>query len=164
MCLPLMEGLALFAGSLVVHALVWRIKRPSSYRAWLPALGAIFGPLAIMVSWYVVPTRLELLAVLLLHFTLAGVYMIGYTLISAFSPSVELLKLLDRSPGGVPLEALRLPFLVGALTGDRIANLEAAGLVAVDGGRLGLGPKGRLMTTMMLFYRHAVGLHDGGGG
>jgi len=164
MCLLLAEGLTLFAGCLALHALVWRVKRPSSYRGWLPALAVIFGPLAALVAWFIVPMPVEFMAVLFLHFSLSGVYIIGYTLISAFSPSIELLKLLDRSPEGVPLGALQLPFFVGALTGDRIANLEAAGLVAVDRDQLVLGTKGRQMTTLMLLYRHAVGLRDGGGG
>lgn len=164
MCLLLAEGLALFTGCLALHALVWRLRRPTSYVGWVPALALIFGPLAVTAAWYAVPVRLELMAVLLLHFSLSGVYIIGYTLISAFSPSMELLKLLDRSPDGVSLDALQLPFLAGALTGERIGNLEGAGLVITDRGRLVLGPKGRQMTLVMLLYRHAVGLRDGGGG
>jgi hypothetical protein len=164
MGLLLAEGLALFAACLMVHALVWRVKRPASYRQWLPALVVIFGPLAAGAAWYAVPVRLELIAVLLLHFSLSTAYIIGYTLIGASSPSVELLKLLDRAPNGLPLDALQLPFLAGALTGDRIGNLEGAGLATIEHGQLVLGPRGHRITSIMLLYRHAVGLRDGGGG
>jgi len=164
MCAALIGGLALFIVSLALHVIVWRIRRPVSYRAWLPALAVIFGPVAAAFAWLMVATPLQLAAVLLLHGSLAAVYVIGYTLLSAFSPSLELLKLLDRSPAGVPVASLRLPFLAGALTGDRIDNLTAAGLVQRDGVRLALGPRGERLTRLVLWYRHAIGLRDGGGG
>src|SRR5206468_9255040 len=128
MCLILIDGLALFVVSLALHVIVWRIRRPESYRAWLPALLVIFGPAAGGIAWLAVPAPLQLAAILLLHGSLAAVYIIGYTLVTAFSPSVELLKLLDRTPGGIPASTLRLPGLAGALTGDRIDNLAGAGL------------------------------------
>jgi hypothetical protein len=101
---------------------------------------------------------------LLLHGSLAAVYIIGYTLVTAFSPSVELLKLLDRTPDGIPAASLRLPFLAGALTSGRIDNLRDAGLVRYNGARLELGDRGVRMTQLVLLYRHAVGLRDGEGG
>lgn len=157
-------GLGLFAGGLAVHVVVWRVWQPASYRAWVPLLMIIFGPVATAVAWMVVPTGVELAAVLLLNYALSAAYVIGYTLISAFSPSVEMLKLIDRSGGSLPVSALDLPFLAGALTDERIRNLEQAGLVTIDRGDLVLGDKGRWMTAIMLRYRRAIGLRDGGGG
>ena len=164
MCAALIGGLALFTLSLALHVIVWRVRRPVSYRAWLPSLAVVFGPVAAAIAWFTVATRLELAAVLLLHGSLAAVYMIGYTLLTAFSPSLELLKLLDRAPAGVPTSSLRLPFLAGALTGDRVDNLTAAGLVRQEGTRLSLGPRGVRLTGLVLWYRHVIGLRDGGGG
>ena len=157
-------GLGLFAGGLVLHVLAWRLWQPTSYRAWVPLLAVIFGPIATVVAWLVMPTPVELAAALLLHYSLSAAYVIGYTLISAFSPSVEMLKLIDRSGGSLPVTALNLPFLAGALTDERIRNLEQAGLVTIDRGDLVLGDKGRRMTSIMLLYRRAIGLRDGGGG
>jgi hypothetical protein len=157
-------GLGLFAGGLVLHVLAWRLWRPTSYRVWVPLLAVIFGPIATAVAWFVVPGPVELAAALLLHYSLSAAYVIGYTLISAFSPSVEMLKLIDRSGGSLPVAALNLPFLAGALTDERIRNLEQAGLVTIDRGDLVLGDKGRRMTSIMLLYRRAIGLRDGGGG
>lgn len=164
MCTALLNGLALFLFSLALHVIVWRVRRPQSYRAWLPTLGVIFGPLAAAIAWFITPTPLDVAALLLLHGSLAAVYIIGYTLVSASSPSVELLKLLDRTPAGIAIPSLRLPFLAGALTGDRIDNLAAAGLVRQNGNRLELGPRGVQLTGLVLLYRHAIGLRDGGGG
>jgi hypothetical protein len=164
MCAVLIDALALFLVCLALHVMVWRVWRPESYRAWLPTLVAICGPVAAVIAWLVVPTPIDLAAVLLLHGALAGVYIIGYTLISAFSPSIELLKLLDRAPEGIPASSLRLPFLAGALTTERLGNLTAADLVQQNGARLELGPRGVQMTRLVLIYRHAIGLRDGGGG
>jgi len=164
MCALVAGGVALFVLSLALHVVVWRIRQPTSYRAWLPTLVVVFGPVAAAVAWLMTSTALELAAVLLLHGTLAAVYVIGYTLVSGFSPSIELLKLLERTPDGIPAASLRLPFLAGALTTDRIDNLEAAGLLRRAGGRLELGARGVALTTMVLAYRHAIGLPDGTGG
>jgi hypothetical protein len=164
MCAVLLEGLALFLLCLALHVIVWRVRRPESYRAWVPMLSIVFGPAAAATAWLMTSTLQDFAAVLLLHGTLAAVYVIGYTLISAFSPSVELLKLLDRAPAGIPVGSLRLPFLAGALTTDRLDNLVGAGLVRQNGRRLELGERGRRLTRLVLVYRHAVGLRDGEGG
>jgi hypothetical protein len=164
MCNPLIEGLALFVLSLALHVIVWRVRRPESYRAWLPALAVIFGPVAGVVAWFIAASALELAALLLLHGSLAAVYIIGYTLVTAFSPSVELLKLLDRTPGGIPVSALRLPGLAGALTTDRVDNLVGAGLIRQIGAQVQLDDRGVRLTRLVLLYRHAIGLRDGEGG
>jgi hypothetical protein len=164
MCAALINGLAVFLVSLALHVIVWRVRQPKSYRAWLPTLTVIFGPVAVVIAWFIAPTRLDVAALLLLHGSLTAVYVIGYTLVSGFSPSVELLKLLDRAPAGIPISSLRLPFSAGALTGDRIDNLMGAGLVHRSGSRLELGPRGVRLTGLVLLYRHAIGLRDGEGG
>jgi hypothetical protein len=164
MCALLIAGLGVFVLCLALHAIVWRIRRPASYGGWLPMLVIIFGPVGASIAWLIAPAPLEWAAILLLHGTFAAVYVIGYTLVSAFSPSIELLKLLDRTPAGIPAASLRLPFLAGALTSDRIDNLAAAGLVQQRDARLELGPRGVTMTRCVLLYRHLVGLRDGEGG
>src|SRR2546428_3021171 len=164
MCELLIDGLGVFALCLALHVIVWRVRQPTSYRAWLPALVVVFGPVAAIIAWFMTQALLPFAAVFLLHGTFAAVYVIGYTLISAFSPSIELLKLLDRTPAGITTSSLRLPKLAGALTGERIDNLTASGLVQQNGGRLQLGPRGVTMTRLVLLYRHAIGLRDGEGG
>jgi hypothetical protein len=164
MCAALISGLVLFLLSLALHVIVWRVRRPESYRAWLPTLAVIFGPLAAAIAWFIAPTPLDVAALLLLHGSLAAVYVIGYTLVSAFSPSVELMKLLDRTPAGIPISSLRLPFSAGVLIDDRIDNLAASGLVRRSGSRLELGPRGARLTRLVLLYRRAIGLRDGEGG
>ena len=158
------DAFGLFLMSLVLHVVAWRIRRPESYRAWLPLLIVIFGVVPAAVAWFVAPSPLDAAAVLLLHGSVSTVYVIGYTLVSAFSPSVELLKLLDRTPGGVPIAELQLPFVAGGLTTERVDNLTAAGLMQRAGASVTLGQKGVWLSRLVLVYRHAIGLPDSGGG
>ena len=162
----LVEAAALFAGCLVLHVIIWRVRRPESYRVWLPMLVAIFlvaGPAA---EWTWTRTRAmgELLAVLLLHGALSSVYIIGYTLLSSFSPSIEILRLLDRSPSGLRREEIKLPYLDTALGGNRVETLVRDGMIQARGDRVTLGSGGRVLATLVLFYRHTIGLPDGVGG
>ena len=161
----LVEAAALFAGCLVLHVIIWRVRRPESYRVWLPLLVAIFLVAGPILEWKLTRgTTSELLAVLLLHASLSCVYIIGYTLISSFSPSIEILKLLDSAPSGLRREDIKLPYLDAALGGNRVVTLVHDGMIQADGDRVSLGSSGRLLATLVLFYRHTIGLPDGVGG
>ena len=72
------DGFGLFLFSLAVHVIVWRVRRPESFRAWVPALAMIFGVLPAAIAWFVAPTPLDFAALLLLHGSLSVVYGIGY--------------------------------------------------------------------------------------
>lgn len=162
----LLEAAALFGGCLLLHVIIWRVRRPESYRVWLPLLAAIFLAAGPMVEWRLTTTHetAALLAVLLLHASMSCVYIIGYTLLSSFSPSIEILKLLARTPGGLRREEIRLPYLDTALGGNRVVTLVQDGMIHADGDRVSLGSSGRLLANLALLYRHAIGLPDGAGG
>src|SRR5260221_7285935 len=113
MCSILLVAIAVFGICLFAHVAMWRIYRPSAYRQWLPALVVIFLGLGPTVAWFLIRSGALAIgspvdpltawvAALLLHGAASAVYIIGYTLVSAFSPSVEILKLLERSPDGLP--------------------------------------------------------------
>jgi hypothetical protein len=162
----LIESAALFAGCLVLHVIIWRIRRPESYRVWLPMLTVIFLVAGPAIAWKFTRTSSteEFVAVLLLHGAVSCVYIIGYTLLSSFSPSIEILKLLDRSPSGLRREEIRLPYLDVALGGNRVVTLVHDGMIQADGDRVRLGSGGQLIATLVLFYRHTIGMPDGAGG
>lgn len=162
----LIESAALFLGGLVLHVAIWRVKRPESYRVWLPLLVVIFLAAAPAAAWQFTRTTTvaEFAAVLLLHGAVSCVYIIGYTLVSSFSPSIEILRLLERSPSGLRREEIRLPYLDRALGGNRVVTLVQDGMIQADGDRVRLGSGGRLIATLVLFYRHTIGLPDGAGG
>ena len=160
----LLKSVGLFVLSVAVHVIVWRVWRPRTYRAWLPSLTGIFIVLAGVAAWFASTSPIELAAILLFQWSLSVVYIIGYTLLTAFSPSIEILKLIDGAPGGLTLAEMDLPFLENALSGDRIGNLGSAGLVEESRGMLRLGSKGRVIVGPVQLFRHAIGLRDGGGG
>jgi hypothetical protein len=175
MCAVLIESAAVFALCTAIQVLIWRIRRPERYHQWLPALVAIFLVAGPSAAWWLVARGLvagsrsfgplaEWVAVLLLHGSASAVYIIGYTLVSAFSPSIEILKLLERTSGGLTRADIQLPFLDSALGGNRVVTLVADGMVRADGDRVRLGPRGQTLASLVLFYRHAIGLPDRAGG
>jgi hypothetical protein len=162
----LIETAALFAGCLVLQVVIWRVRRPVTYRVWLPLLVAIFLAAGPMAEWRLTRTDATsgLLAVLLLHGAMSSVYIIGYTLLASFSPSIEILKLLERAPSGLRREDIRLPYLDTALGGNRVVTLVNDGMIHAEGDRVSLGSSGRMLANLALVYRHAIGMPDGAGG
>ena len=162
----LFESAGLFAACLALHVLIWRVKRPGSYRIWLPLLVAIFLVAGPLLVWKFTRTAAveDLIAVLLLHGTASVVYIIGYTLVSSFSPSIEILRLLDRSPSGLRRDEIRLGYLDKALGGNRVVTLLHDGMIQADGDRVRLGTGGKVLAALVLFYRRTIGLPDGAGG
>jgi hypothetical protein len=162
----LTESAALFTGCMIVQIAIWRIHRPKTYRVWLPLLVGIFLIAGPAVEWRLTRTAAiaELLAVLLLHGAVSCVYIIGYTLLSSFSPSIEILKLLEATPAGLRREDIRIPYLDTAVGGNRVITLVDDGMIQADGDRVRLGSGGQVLAALVLFYRHTIGLPDGAGG
>lgn len=166
----------LFLACQVIHIVIWRLKQPSGYMTWFPILFAIFVPLAALGAYGLVhlitisdtevaSPWLEWSAIFLFQIVLSLVYIIGYTAVSAFSPSMEIVKALDRAPAGLPRHQLATPFFEEtALSDARINNLIEADLIREEKGVLYLARRGRPLTQLVLFYRHLIGLPDGGGG
>jgi hypothetical protein len=165
-CAVVVEAAGLFASCLILHVIVWRVRRPTSYRHWLPLLTGLFLIAGPLVAWWLTSGQATAarVAVLFLHASVSAVYIIGYTLVSAFSPSIEILKLLDRTPGGLARAQIQLPYLDAALGGNRVLTLVDDGVIEADGDRVRLGSRGRTLASLALWYRHAIGLPDGAGG
>lgn len=175
LCTILIQSSGVFALCLGLHVVWWRVRRPDAYREWLPILVAIFLAVGPALAWLFVRRRFFVVdaapdpltawvAIVLLHGSVSAVYIIGYTLVSAFSPSIEIMKLLERNPDGLAREHVRLPHLESALGVDRVRNLLGGGLILADGDSVRLGSEARLIAGLVLFYRHLIGLPDGAGG
>jgi hypothetical protein len=176
MCGILFEAAAIFVGCLAVHVAIWRIRRPVSYRAWLPLLVLIFLVAGPAVGWWLVGARVlmaaearpdrivEWAAVLLLHGSASTVYIIGYTLLSAFSPSIEIMKRLEQAPGGLAREEIDVPFLRTTIGGERVINLLEDGLLVAEGDAVKLSSRASTLAGITMLYRHVIGLPDGTGG
>ena len=174
--LILAQAVLVLTACVGLHVVWWRLDTPVTFHQWLPRLVLVFFAAGPAMTWWLAAGThsadaavaghgawLHLAAVLLLVLPFATVYVIGYTLISAFSPSIEILKLLRTSPG-LRREQIDLPYLRTAVGGDRVANLLSEGLLRAEGDRVVLGPRGASMVKLALLYRHTIGLPDGSGG
>ena len=170
----LVLSLTIFAACQTVHVLWWRVRRPESYAAWVPILTFIFfGVGGSLAAWGV--TRglagagadrawWAWAAIMLCHGSWSLVYLIGYTLVVASSPSLEILKRLDEAPEGLPRSAVALLRTDEDLTGPRIRALAQGSMIRLENGELALGPRGVQLSRVVLFYRHLIGMPDGEGG
>ena len=165
-----------FLCAATIHIVTWHIHRPTEYRAWVPALLAIFVGLgaviaALLVYYAPLPPDprlggplLEWCAIALLQTSVGLVYTFGYTLMLVGSPSLLILQRLSAAPGGLRIDEIGLPMTGAALVGMRIDNLMASGWVTGAPGPLLLTLKGRRLTRAVVLYRHVIGLRDGEGG
>jgi hypothetical protein len=169
------EEANLYAACLLLHVVVWRVWRPRTFHQWLPALAVIFLGGGVLLGWWLSDLAhndgelaghgraLHFVGLMALHLPASLVYIIGYTLISAFSPSVELLKLIERAPG-LRRADIDLPYLRTIVGGDRLKNLVSEGMLQVRRDVVRLGPKADRIVRLVLWYRHTVGLPDETGG
>lgn len=113
----------------------------------------------------IVSPWLEWSAIFIFHFIISMVYMIGYTAITTFGPSIEIIEALEDSPEGLSQEELpKMSFFNEPLSDIRIKNLIASKLIVEEHGYLNLTGRGRSIVDVVLLYRHLIGLPDGGGG
>jgi len=165
----LYRGVALFCCCLAIHIFIWRIWRIRSEGLWL-ALIFLVAPAIILatylgfsVGW--TDARIEwppLGLIYLLHCAVSVSYMLLYTGIANFSPSIAILQRVASSmPTGLERDQLAPDWFTDALlTGGRNENLKNLGLVSESGGSLQLQPGGRFIAFCFLVFRRLLGLPD----
>lgn len=167
-------GFGLFCACWLIHVAIWRVRRPSAYPVWLPA---IFFGLPLLAVLGVISaggqrpllSRLDdssLLAGALLHIVLSLSYTCGYAGVIEYSPSAEILRVVRaQMPRGVPLDALRVDSLTDeALTGRRISHLQSSRLVRLDESGLRLTGAGEAFVAATQWYRALFGIPGYGEG
>ncbi len=171
----LANGLSLFAICYLLHLILWRIRRPTAYPIWLPVIFFLL-PLVGMTALFIMegnlnvdlsnPRFIPLLAIFLLHASLSSTYIVFYSGLIAFSPSLAVLEVIDRSmPSGLNYEELFLPWFNDKnLAGLRIENLIAARMLVKTQDLLYPTVKGRLVAQCFRLYRRSIGLPDIGEG
>ena len=161
----------LFCFCLAVHILVWRAfpVRHQGIR-----LGLIFSLGAVaMAGAYALVSRLSEGSfesvdwpswglACLLHFSLSGVYLNLYTLVTGFSPSIGILERVEESmPHGLKRGDLAPPWFTDKnLSGARRQYLLATGFIYETDGVLHVSPRGRLIARCFLMFRRFLGLPD----
>lgn len=169
----LLFGIGAFAACWLVHALAWRIHRPQGYLLWLP--GIFVGlPLLLLATmtlsgvmsgaWVHSPEHW--LAPVMLHLLISACYTCSYAGLTEYSPSAEILKVVrDHMPEGVAIGELRVKsFTEHSLTGKRLEDLVASGIVVVREGRAWLTPAGHRANDLCRSYRRLTGVSEYGAG
>lgn len=166
MTIALLLGLSTFTGCWLLHVLIWHVHRPVAYPIWLPII-FLFVPLSAILALGFTRGGLPFgssapttVAAFLLHAVIAACYMGGYAGIIEYSPSAEILRVVQANmPHGTPPESLHVSSLSEeALTGKRIKHLLNSRLIAVEGGALRLTGRGQLVVNLCLAYRAVFGL------
>jgi hypothetical protein len=163
----------IFLACLFLHILIWRVRLPVRQ---IPLLGIIFIvlPLTVVIIIYLFLgfsnvtgfrslSRTDLLAVFLLHFSLAGVYIFSYPAAQAISPSLKMLLYIRSSRGGSTLEELLSGFDERELFEERIRDLIGESLVAEGPDGIELTFSGKRLVGVFIFIRRLLGLPIGKG-
>jgi hypothetical protein len=166
---PLEYALEMFVVCLVSHILLWRSGRVRNLGAWLAPifllLPVVMGATALAGSVTgVVPSVIwsRWAMAYILHLSLSGSYILVYTAVAGFSPSIAILKRVEGSmPNGLPRDQLA-PFWFKDenLTGARRENLLAAGFITESNGMLCLSTSGVIVARGLVVFRRFLGLPD----
>ena len=158
-------GFSLFFFCLALHVIVWRWHHPRQHALALlsvfvvPLLG--FG--AFFLGWHH-GALLDVAAIGLLHMALACAYIQIYPAVQAFSPTLVILLLVDKSmPSGATREGLSARLDDRFLLGERIADLVDAKLVREADNQLALAPRGYKLIQFFIVFRRMLGLGLGKG-
>lgn len=163
-------GLGLLGCSMALHIMIWHYfpikNQPLRLAVIFIALPAMIVAICVVLfsSWSVIPKwpLANWCLAYLLDLSLSLSYMILFTAITGFSPSIAILEHVEKSmPHGLPREQL-MPqwFTHEKLAGARHENLVSRNLVSSDGGILQLQPRGRFIAQCFLIFRRFLGLPD----
>jgi hypothetical protein len=166
------DGVLLFFLCFAVHVVIWRIRTPwgSSLILLFIFLGLPFGVFLLLLTdvggmrHALHLDRTGLLEILLLHVSLAGVYISSYPAARAFSPSLDILVMISTSQEKKMREdELASRFSDLRLVDARIDDLKEYRFITEEDGRFVLRPAGRLIARTFMLYRTLLGLPMGGG-
>jgi len=151
----------------VLQIVIWRFWPIRNQPARLAMIFLLVPGLSIVLcrstfaSWQFIPQSwAEWCLVYLLDLSLSLSYMVLYTAVTGFSPSIAILEHVEESmPQGLAREEL-VPawFNDENLAGARHENLESLRLISNSGGIFQLLPRGRLIALCFLTFRRFLGL------
>lgn len=148
---------ALFAACLVLQVVVWRYFAIAGQGMRLVAVFVVLPGIVCAT-----PVEISWALTYLLHVCMSVCYIILYTGVTGFSPSIAILERVDRSmPEGLTREQLPPQWFTDThLSGARRENLLSGGLITESGGTLRLTARGKFIAACFLIFRRFIGLPD----
>ncbi len=160
--LNLFSGLLFFIFILFGHILIWRKYKPKSE---ISALSFIFIllPFFVLIGLYFFISFVDLLALSILYYALAGVYIQTFPAFNCEIPSFKILRIIKSSmPEGVSLANIMNEFDSDELINSRTELLEKDKLVIKNkNSGYALTVKGKLLADFFILFRKIYGLPIG---
>lgn len=163
-----------FALLVLVHLVVWRIRRPSGQYAGLLLLSGIVLGLSLASLLFLssasqsfvsfIPQRsMEYVSFVCLYVLLGVSYISTYSAIQADSPSFAMLLMIDEAGSrGVSRAELEATLTDEVLVIPRVNDLVSGGLAKRAGDRYIIEPGGAAFARIHMAYRRLLKLERGG--
>lgn len=160
-------SLIVFIMSLLLHVLVWRLKKPVNDLAALffflfliPTTGMIS---AAAINIAPLDFGSELCASILLENALAAAYVLTYPAFQADSPSLRIILFLSNARSGMTAEDIKIELTRRNLFDARLDDLQKSGLARQNTGKFSLTYWGTALAFSFSAYRKILGFRDKGG-
>ncbi len=150
--------------ALTVHVLIWKLRLP---RRQMRALALAFA--GVYVSWLIATSFMGIPLFMLLHITLfytacSLCYIITYSAIEADSPTLSLMRFIDRQgPGGVSSETAEKFLAQHLFVNARLAALIDSGMIVFRNDRYIVAGQPSLFFRLILDFRKLYGPISRGG-
>jgi hypothetical protein len=162
--IDLLAGFAVFLSLLLMHALVWnRLKNRSEIKGLLMLFVCL--PIIVFIGLAMFGFQtVDLLAVSILYFSLAGAYIMTYPGLATEIPSFRILKAIDRAgKKGMTAQEITGIFDRDELINSRVKLMERDHLVEISAGGITLMPLGSFLADLFIAYRKICGRELGKG-
>jgi len=169
----LVSGILLFIGSLFIHAFLWRIRFPRRPAVTLFFIFFILPALAWSLYLFLVllrflpagyvPAFINVVAILLLHYSLSSAYILSYPAVEAISPSLAIALFMGERGYEATYDELVALFPDESILMPRVKDLINSKCVTLNNETLTLRLRGRVLLGFFIAFRSFIGLKQGRG-
>jgi hypothetical protein len=166
----LLSGSLLLILAYALHVIVWNIRVPQRQAVGLLlcflAVGAAggVGLFALVAGGTLALSPLRLALTGLFYGSASAIYFLLFSAIEADSPTLTLIGIIRRAGArGVTREQLGEGLAAQSFVQPRLDQMVADRMLLEVGGRLVVGPRGRLLGSVILSYRRLLGVRQAGG-
>lgn len=159
------DGVVFFIAWFFLHILVWRVLKVKREMLWLFILflGAPFCSM-FFLALYTTLTRLEVVSIALVHFSLAVIYLQTYPALKYDVPSFRILMLLDKNrKNGLSKDEINANIKQNELFDDKLTGLKDDALIVLKDGKLTLSLSGKILALIFAAYRRLLRVENGKG-